>query len=273
MRILIAILLGMILITVVVQSFAADYNYDVDGDGVQNALTDGVLIQRYLFGMRGGPLCNGIVEPQDCAVVQENIRVGNCSASKPPPEPEPSPPPTDPHSCLNYSSVDDGKTTGRCTGKNGEQVIIVNRAPGGWTIPPTCVNNRSDANSRCESDGSSIRPGEVWVVRIKHKAQNANDQTRPVSYTKSETPGEMPIKYEIAVSSVPGNFDVENRRCRSNSTVTTLDESSPYTGYCKIPVGTSYASFRPLNKADEQRCSTISGRRCRPKILGAAFYE
>jgi hypothetical protein len=34
---------------------------DIDGDGTPDALTDGLLLIRYLFGVRGGPLINSAV--------------------------------------------------------------------------------------------------------------------------------------------------------------------------------------------------------------------
>ncbi len=40
--------------------------FDVDGNGEQDALSDGILILRYLFGFRGDPLIDGAVAP-DCA--------------------------------------------------------------------------------------------------------------------------------------------------------------------------------------------------------------
>ena len=36
---------------------------DADGNGAVNALTDGLLIQRYLFGYRGASLVNGVADP------------------------------------------------------------------------------------------------------------------------------------------------------------------------------------------------------------------
>jgi hypothetical protein len=38
---------------------------DIDGNGVSAALTDGLLLLRYLFGFRGATLINGTVSP-DC---------------------------------------------------------------------------------------------------------------------------------------------------------------------------------------------------------------
>ena len=241
----------------------AQYSYDVDGDGQENALTDGVLISRYLFGTKPPALCDGIVPNSRCQEVYENIKRGNCEA-------QPKPPPSQGGSCNDFR--DAGKGSQTCT-LGGKKVWIVSPAPGGWTIPPSCVNSRSDSNSRCENDGSSIRPNEVWAIRIVHKAENRNDDTRNAGYTKSETPGEMVLRYEVAVSQTPGQFNVSNRKCKSISSVETLDEGSRYDGFCKIPVGISYASFRPRYQHEWDRCSTVVGRRCRPKILGAAFYE
>jgi hypothetical protein len=45
--------------------FAANRAGDIDGNGVMDALTDGLLLLRYLFGFRGGALVNGATAP-DC---------------------------------------------------------------------------------------------------------------------------------------------------------------------------------------------------------------
>jgi hypothetical protein len=36
---------------------------DIDGDGTIDALTDGILILRYLFGLEGQMLVDGVVAP------------------------------------------------------------------------------------------------------------------------------------------------------------------------------------------------------------------
>jgi hypothetical protein len=43
-----------------------DEDLDVDGDGESEALTDGLLIQRWLFGFRGIALVNGAVDLLEC---------------------------------------------------------------------------------------------------------------------------------------------------------------------------------------------------------------
>ena len=53
--------------------------YDVDGDGQQNALTDGLMITRYLFGFKPPVLCKGAIEPYNnnrCNKIQERIETG-----------------------------------------------------------------------------------------------------------------------------------------------------------------------------------------------------
>jgi hypothetical protein len=45
--------------------FIQTFNLDVDGNGVADALTDGLLIIRYVFGFRGDTLIEGAL-PQDC---------------------------------------------------------------------------------------------------------------------------------------------------------------------------------------------------------------
>lgn len=55
--------------------YAADY-FDIDGNGEQDALTDGVLLIRYLFGFRGTSLCDGAVAPdatRDCSEIEAYI--------------------------------------------------------------------------------------------------------------------------------------------------------------------------------------------------------
>jgi hypothetical protein len=41
------------------------FNLDIDGNGVADALSDGVLIVRYLFGFRGAVLIDGVVDTVD----------------------------------------------------------------------------------------------------------------------------------------------------------------------------------------------------------------
>ena len=45
------------------QAQAATGALDADGDGRYDALTDGTLVLRYLFGLRGNTLINGAVGP------------------------------------------------------------------------------------------------------------------------------------------------------------------------------------------------------------------
>ena len=40
-----------------------DICVDIDGNGRADALTDGLIILRYLFGLRGDVLINGVVAP------------------------------------------------------------------------------------------------------------------------------------------------------------------------------------------------------------------
>lgn len=41
-------------------------SYDIDGDGQNDALTDGLLLLRYLFGFRGAVLIAGAVDVLNC---------------------------------------------------------------------------------------------------------------------------------------------------------------------------------------------------------------
>ena len=43
------------------QSSEADFSFDIDGDGETEALTDGLLVLRYLFGFSGTTLSEGAV--------------------------------------------------------------------------------------------------------------------------------------------------------------------------------------------------------------------
>jgi hypothetical protein len=44
---------------------------DIDGNGTQDALTDGILIVRYMFGFQGAALTEGAVAP-DCTICTDN---------------------------------------------------------------------------------------------------------------------------------------------------------------------------------------------------------
>ena len=60
----------------VVATSDPDFSYDIDGDGRADATTDGALIMRYLWGMRGEQLCSGIVAPgatRDCAAIEDYL--------------------------------------------------------------------------------------------------------------------------------------------------------------------------------------------------------
>ena len=46
---------------------------DVDGDGRVDALTDGLLLLRYLFGLRGDSLVNGVVSSNGTRTTAEEI--------------------------------------------------------------------------------------------------------------------------------------------------------------------------------------------------------
>ena len=46
---------------------------DVDGDGRVDALTDGLLLLRYLFGLRGDSLVNGVVSRNGTRTTAEEI--------------------------------------------------------------------------------------------------------------------------------------------------------------------------------------------------------
>jgi hypothetical protein len=43
-----------------------DEHLDVDDDGEEDALTDGLLVLRYLFGFRDGVLVGGAVDTDEC---------------------------------------------------------------------------------------------------------------------------------------------------------------------------------------------------------------
>jgi hypothetical protein len=55
------------LISDAVAAFAREVPvYDIDGDGNEDALTDGLLMLRYLFGFRGNTLVTGAVDAINC---------------------------------------------------------------------------------------------------------------------------------------------------------------------------------------------------------------
>ena len=43
----------------IISSFGIDIGFDIDGDGESKALTDGLLLIRYLFGFTGDSLVQG----------------------------------------------------------------------------------------------------------------------------------------------------------------------------------------------------------------------
>ena len=45
---------------------ANEATFDIDGDGASEALTDGLLVLRYLFGFRGATLVTGAVDLMNC---------------------------------------------------------------------------------------------------------------------------------------------------------------------------------------------------------------
>ncbi len=47
-------------------STGGSINIDIDGNGIDDALTDGLLILRYLFGSRGAALIDGAVDTAGC---------------------------------------------------------------------------------------------------------------------------------------------------------------------------------------------------------------
>ena len=46
---------------------------DIDGNGAVDALTDGMLLMRYLFGRRGDMLTEGVVDPQGASRTSAEI--------------------------------------------------------------------------------------------------------------------------------------------------------------------------------------------------------
>ncbi|MCS5570643.1 MAG: hypothetical protein NZ768_10015, partial [Pseudomonadales bacterium] len=57
------IVMGTLFLMVVqnVRSSEADFSFDIDGDGETEALTDGLLVLRYLFGFSGTTLSESAV--------------------------------------------------------------------------------------------------------------------------------------------------------------------------------------------------------------------
>ncbi len=50
-------------LSITVTDITESLNYDIDDNGSYSALTDGVLVVRYLFGFRGDTLINGAIDP------------------------------------------------------------------------------------------------------------------------------------------------------------------------------------------------------------------
>ena len=48
-------------------------NLDIDGDGSTDALTDGLLLLRYLFGFRGNALVDGAISPYATRTTADEI--------------------------------------------------------------------------------------------------------------------------------------------------------------------------------------------------------
>ncbi|MDC0053744.1 hypothetical protein OAK05_05715 [Gammaproteobacteria bacterium] len=51
----------------------ASFNLDIDDDGKTDALTDGLLTLRYLFGLQGDTLINGVVAEDATRKTAEEI--------------------------------------------------------------------------------------------------------------------------------------------------------------------------------------------------------
>ena len=263
---------------VLAPALADDCALDITGDGKVDNNDAKVLLNYFHYDPPcPGNLYRGVnasAMVRGCSSMERYIVERSlCRATEPAPV-EPAPvEPGEEALCAHFK--DQGSGTQRCKTLEGETVFVVSPAPGGWTIPPTCVNSFSDANSRCESDGRSILPGQIFALRVVHKIKNKNDDTRPIAVTKSETPGEMVIRWTMALSKTPGDFDVGHSGCISSGSIETLDEHSRFSGlkFCPISVGTSYVSIRPRNPSEGAQCARAFGKRCRPKILGSALYE
>ena len=50
-----------VFLTVVSLPASASFNLDIDDDGKTDALTDGLIILRYMFGLSGEPLVVGVI--------------------------------------------------------------------------------------------------------------------------------------------------------------------------------------------------------------------
>ena len=156
----------------------------------------------------------------------------------PPPKPEPSPP------TPGVRTVDPGK---------------------GLTFLPTCVNGRHWATSNCEFTGS-MRGDLVYAIRVDN-AQGSTNSFREARISRSET-GDSRVPYQIAVSTVPGKFDVKSV-CTSSSSVTTLYAGVSHPRACPVPLGVVYVNVRVVGNSKDQ-CGR--GLTCRPKVYGNFIY-
>ena len=102
---------------------------DVDGNGQTDALTDGLLVFRYLSGLRGAALTTGAVGPGATRVTPTDIEISIGGIDQPP-DPETAAPPTDPTALTSTFAA----TAFLYTGPNPIQTDV---APG--TIQPTRV--------------------------------------------------------------------------------------------------------------------------------------
>ena len=66
-----------ILSSLILFTFPVYSQYDVDENGKQEPLVDGMLITRYMFGFRGKQLCDGVIPDRNkCQRAENNIKRG-----------------------------------------------------------------------------------------------------------------------------------------------------------------------------------------------------
>ena len=154
---------------------------DIDGNGQADALTDGLLVLRYLFGLRDSVLVNGVVSPNGNRVTSAEIQ-DHMQGLMPDVEPQPNPEPEKIYVRLNsnpfaapyyiFSSTANGSSIAPILEKG--KTYIFERADSGhpfnlgtgWRSGLSGVTMSSTASSGVVSNVGSIQAGEAITITI-----------------------------------------------------------------------------------------------------------
>jgi subtilisin-like proprotein convertase family protein len=154
---------------------------DIDGNGQADALTDGLLVLRYLFGLRDSVLVNGVVSPNGTRVTSAEIQ-DHMQGLMPDVEPQPNPEPEKIFVRLNgnpfaapyyiFSSTANGSSITPILEK-GKTYIFERTDSGhpfnlgtGWRSGLSGVTMSSTASSGVVSNVGSIQVGEAITITI-----------------------------------------------------------------------------------------------------------